>query len=170
MKTICLAALWWAALAVALSQDAVLEQAASPAKRADAAGNRPVRHVKVYAQPGRFGGWPANHGLWSWGDEILVGFSAGYHKDLGLERHNIDRERPEEHLLARSRDGGETWTIENPAEKGALIPAGKALHGVAPPGLQEKPWRDCPGGIDLDRKSTRLNSSHSRASRMPSSA
>ena len=27
--------------------------------------------------------------------------------------------------------------------------AGKALHGVAPPGLEEKSWRDCPGGIDF---------------------
>jgi len=109
---------------------------------------RATRHIKVYAEPGRFGGWPANHGLWSWGNEILVGFSRGYHKDLG-ERHNIDREKPEEHLLARSLDGGETWTIENPATQGVLIPSGRALHGIAPPGLKEKPWRDCPGGIDF---------------------
>jgi hypothetical protein len=107
-----------------------------------------ARHVKVFDVPGRFGGWPANHGLWSWGNEILVGFSAGYYKDLG-DRHHIDREKPEEHLLARSRDGGETWTIENPAAQGALIPAGGVLHGVAPPGLKEKPWRDSPGGIDF---------------------
>jgi predicted neuraminidase len=108
-----------------------------------------VRHVKVYAERGRFGGWPANHGLWSWGDEIVVGFSAGYFKDNGPARHAIDHDRPEEHLLARSRDGGETWGIENPAERGALIPVGNALHGVTPPGLKEKPWQDCPGGIDF---------------------
>ncbi len=59
-----------------------------------------IRHVAVYSAAGRFGGWPANHGIWSWGDEILVGFSAGYYKDLGADRHAIDRERPEEHLLA----------------------------------------------------------------------
>src|SRR6188474_2026088 len=88
--------------------------------------HRAIRHVKVYAEPGRFGGWPANHGLWSWGNEILVGFSRGFYKDLG-ERHNIDRERPEEYLLARSLDGGETWSVENPAEHGELIPAGKTL-------------------------------------------
>src|SRR5207244_7925295 len=104
------------------------------------------KHVTVYAKPGRFGGWPANHGIWSWGDEILVGFSAGYHKDLGPDRHNIERARPEEHLLARSRDGGETWTIENPAEKGALIPFGPALHAAALPAVQEKPWRADPAG------------------------
>jgi hypothetical protein len=110
----------------------------------------PARHVKVYAEPGRFGGWPANHGIWSWGDEILVGFSAGYFKDNGPDRHAIDHDRPEEHLLARSQNGGETWTIENPAEHGALIPAGPALHGITPPGLQEPPWKDCPGGINFN--------------------
>ena len=80
-----------------------------------------VEHVKVYHQPGRFGGWPANHGIWSWGNEILVGFSAGYHKDLGPTRHNIDHDKPEEHLLARSKDGGQTWSIENPAQHGVLL-------------------------------------------------
>jgi hypothetical protein len=109
------------------------------------------RHVRVYSVPGRFGGWPANHGSWSWGDEILIGFSAGYYKDQGPTRHHIDRQRPEEHLLARSRDGGETWSIEDPARHGALIPAGTALHGQPPPGLREKEWTDCPGGIDFTR-------------------
>jgi hypothetical protein len=104
---------------------------------------------KVYAEPGRFGGWPANHGIWSWGDEILVGFSAGFFKDNGPDRHAIDHDRPEEHLLARSRDSGETWTIENPAAHGALIPVGTALHGVTPPGLKQRPLKDCPGGIDF---------------------
>jgi hypothetical protein len=108
-----------------------------------------VLHVSVFAQPGRFGGWPANHGIWSWGDEILVGFSAGYHKDLGPERHNIDRDKPEEHLLARSLDGGLTWSIENPAQHGALIPAGAALHGTESPSRREPDWQDCPGGIDF---------------------
>src|SRR4051812_16935204 len=108
-----------------------------------------VRHVKVYHRPGRFGGWPANHGIWSWGNEILVGFSAGYHKDNGPERHNIDHDRPEEHLLARSLDGGLTWTIEDPAAEGSLIPTGEALHGVTPSGRVEKPWSECPGEIDF---------------------
>lgn len=108
-----------------------------------------ARHLNVYSEPGRFGGWPANHGIWSWGDEILVGFSAGYHKDNGPKRHAIDHDRPEEHLLARSRDGGETWAIENPSRQGALIPVGSALHGITPPGLAERPWEDCPGDIDF---------------------
>lgn len=105
--------------------------------------------VRVYGPPGRFGGWPANHGIWSWGDEILVGFGAGHFKNNGPKRHAIDHDKPEEHLLARSLDGGKTWSIENPAEKGSLIPVGKALHGVTPPGLKEKDWMECPGGIDF---------------------
>lgn len=112
-------------------------------------GPQAVRNIVVYGPPKRFGGWPANHGIWSWGNEILVGFGAGHFRDNGPERHAIDHDAPEEHLLARSLDGGETWSIENPAEQGALIPAGKSLHGVTPPGLVEKEWQDCPGGIDF---------------------
>ena len=107
------------------------------------------KHVNVYAEPHRFGGWPANFGIWSWGNEILCGFAAGHSKDNGPGFHAIDHDKPEEHLLARSLDGGETWKIENPAAQGALIPVGKGLHGVTPPGLKEKPWQDCPGGIDF---------------------
>jgi predicted neuraminidase len=112
-------------------------------------GDLPARHAMVFHEKGQFGGWPANHGIWSWGDEILVGFSAGSYKDLGPDRHAIDRDRPERHLFARSRDGGLTWKVEDPSTKGVLVPTGKALHGIAPPGAKEKPWRDCPGGIDF---------------------
>src|SRR5436853_483290 len=71
-----------------------------------------IQHLTVYSQPGRYGGWPANHGTWSWNNEILVGFSAAYYKWLGPDRHPYDRSRPEEPYLARSLDGGETWNIE----------------------------------------------------------
>jgi hypothetical protein len=108
-----------------------------------------VEHVKVYHQKSRFGGWPANHGIWSWGDEILVGFSAGYHKDLGPAVHNIDREKPEEHLLARSKDGGKTWSIENPAPQHVLVGTAGMRHGTVPPDCTEPEPIDCPGGIDF---------------------
>ena len=75
-------------------------------------GPKVVRHVTVYSKSGRYGGWPANHGIWSWGNEILVGFSAAYYKWLGPDRHPYDRSRSEEPYLARSLDGGESWTIE----------------------------------------------------------
>src|ERR1035441_2983081 len=73
-----------------------------------------VYNVLVYKEPGRFGGWPANHGIWSWGNEIVVGFSAAYFKHMPLDRHQYDDTKPEEPRLARSLDGGNTWTIEAP--------------------------------------------------------
>ena len=94
-----------------------------------AAGEPPrvLQQVKVYSEPGRFAGWPANHGIWSWGDEILVGFSRGYDKDNGPDYH-IDPDRPEDFLLARSKDGGATWSIEEPRPPGAL--GGHARHAA----------------------------------------
>ena len=108
-----------------------------------------VNQVLVYREPGRFAGWPANHGMWCWGNEILVGFSRGYHKDLGEGRHNIDREKPEEFLLSRSTDGGETWTTEFPNAKGHLIPRGDSLHGTELPGVPIPPLRQCTAAVDL---------------------
>ncbi len=111
------------------------------------AEERSLVHVKIYFQRGRFAGWPANHGIWSWGNEILVGFSAGYYQDQGPERHNIDHQKPEEHLLARSTDGGKTWTIENPARRHVLVGTAGMRHGIVPPGCTEPEPGDCPGGI-----------------------
>lgn len=138
-----------AAVAAVLAMVCSKALAAEPANQRDDDKAPTVHHVDVYRVPERFGGWPANHGIWNWGNEILVGFSAGTMKDNGPERHAIDHDRPEEHLLARSLDGGESWTIENPAEHGALIPTGKSLHGIAPPQLKQPVPIDCPGDIDF---------------------
>jgi hypothetical protein len=73
-----------------------------------------LEHIVVYSERGRFGGWPANHGAWSWGNEMLVGFSAAYHQRKEPGRHQYDNTKPEEPRLARSLDGGATWTIETP--------------------------------------------------------
>jgi hypothetical protein len=106
-------------------------------------------HVKVYYEAGRFGGWPANHGMWCWGDEILVGYGRGYYRDLGAVRHHFDRDKPEEHWLARSLDGGLTWTHEHPATLGSLVPRGKALHGIETPGVPIPPLQDLTTPIDF---------------------
>jgi len=128
-----------------------------------------ARHVTVYKEKGRFGGWPANHGVWIWGNEIVVGFSRGYYKDLGEERHNIDRDKPEEHVLARSTDGGETWSIEQPNEKGYLLPQGEALHGTELKGVAIKPATEFTGEIDFTHPdlafTTRMSSADDGASR-----
>jgi len=72
-----------------------------------------VDHVEVYNAADRFAGWPANNGIWNWGDEIVVGFTLGYHKET--DGHTIDRSRPSVPQQARSLDGGMTWTIETPS-------------------------------------------------------
>ena len=110
---------------------------------------RVIQNVPIYAVPGHFGGWPANHGIWIWGNEIVVGFSAGDYKDLGPKRHAIDRQKPEYHLLARSLDGGQSWSIEDPGKQGVLIGTRGMRHGTLPPGVSEKEPVDCPGGIDF---------------------
>lgn len=67
-------------------------------------------HTTVYSQPGMYAGWPANHGAWQWGDEFLVGFIRGTYKVGGI--HNITGVL--EKVQARSLDGGQTWTVEEP--------------------------------------------------------
>ena len=105
-----------------------------------------VRHVIVYKETGRYAGWPANHGAWQWGNELLVGFEIGYLKATD-KYHAIDYDRPEEHVLARSKDGGETWTIEKP--EGLRPPPGARVAGV--PVAGGKPVTDFTGRMDFKK-------------------
>jgi hypothetical protein len=116
-----------------------------PAAGGDA--NSAIRHITVYRVAGRYGGWPANHGIWSWGDEIVVGFEAGYFK-YNDKRHSIDWDRPAQHVLARSLDGGETWSLEHP--EGLKPPDAVKIAGVPTEPGGKQP-RDCPGGIDFTK-------------------
>ncbi|MHC4624823.1 MAG: exo-alpha-sialidase, partial [Planctomycetota bacterium] len=86
----------------------------------------PVENVIVSHEPGRFAGWPANNGVWKWGNEILVGFhQADYvEKDCSHSLGGNGR-----NLLARSLDGGATWMVEDPENF-----AGDGGEAVASPG------------------------------------
>ena len=70
------------------------------------------QNVVVFNETGRYGGWPANHGLWQWGDELVVGFQVAWFKHATND-HAIDRSKPSDHWQARSLDGGLTWRVEN---------------------------------------------------------
>ena len=144
-------------LAVTLTLAAAAMAAEPPTPRLD--------HVVVYKEAGRFCGWPANHGIWSWGNEIVVGFELGYFKD-NPRGHDIDYSRPAEHVLARTIDGGRSWTLERPA--GLQPPPDVKIAGVPATG-GGKPLADCPGGIDFTHPdfamTFRMTSIHAGASR-----
>jgi len=104
------------------------------------AAQRPasIENVTVFHETGRFGGWPANNGVWVWGDEILVGFSLGSFK-VNERGHSIDSAKPQVTRFARSLDGGRTWKIEKPA-----FPESRDQ--------EEKAEAEPPGGIDFTHK------------------
>lgn len=94
-----------------------------------------VEHHIVYHQEKEFAAWPANEGLWSWGDEILVGFNVADFKERN-DTHSISGDMGV--AFARSLDGGQTWTVERHAN-------------VQPPAKLASPSRHqpSPGGIDF---------------------
>lgn len=115
-----------------------------------------MEHIILYREPGRYAGWPANYGIWAWGDEIVVGFTVGYHDPAG-GFHARDRSRPFVAMQARSLDGGLRWTI---GPTPCRMPGGRGLSAdehVRPDlgtlaaieqGLADVP-APCPGGVDF---------------------
>ncbi len=83
-----------------------------------------MQHAIVYAEPGRFAGWPANNGIWSWGDEILVAFATADYVEKDTT-HSVEKGAPRKTLTARSTDGGETWKIDEP--QGLVDDAARAV-------------------------------------------
>ncbi|MHC4474031.1 MAG: exo-alpha-sialidase [Planctomycetota bacterium] len=71
-----------------------------------------IKHVVVYDEPGRYAGWPSNGGFWMWGNEMAVAFECSWFKDRPdwMDGHARDRTKPNEDFVARSTDGGQTWT------------------------------------------------------------
>jgi hypothetical protein len=114
--------------------------------------NPPASHSIVYKESGRFGGWPANHGIWIWGNEIVVGFRSAHFKVMPVG-HARDPQKPEDEYQARSLDGGKTWTVEKPRE---LVRPENG--GPAPV--------DSPGGIDFTHPDFALMFRHSGNTRL----
>ncbi len=113
-----------------------------------------MEHVVIYKEAGRYAGWPANYGIWSWGDEIVVGFTVGYH-DSSAGFHARDRNRPFVGKQARSLDGGASWSgVDTPCR----APANKGLSadehmnedlGIGQADSGGNAPVDCPGGLDF---------------------
>jgi hypothetical protein len=72
-------------------------------------------HVEVFQKDGRFAAWPANGGMWVWGNEILVCYTEADH--LGTTGHTYDSTTAWS-MFARSLDGGQTWTREDAHAQG----------------------------------------------------
>lgn len=113
-----------------------------------------MQHITIYREPGRFAGWPANYGIWHWGNEIVVGFTAGYTDPAG-GFHARDKSRPFLPMQARSLDGGLTWSVqETPCRRpgGRGLSADEhmnpALHVLDLLDGDEGP-QPCPGQIDF---------------------
>lgn len=113
-------------------------------------------HVVVYREAGKFAGWPANYGMWLWGNELVVGFTQCTQM-AGAGFHSRTRELPAYPMQARSLDGGRTWsTIRTPAQS----PGGRGFSAdehmklelrvkqAIELGLEPLPG-PCPGNIDF---------------------
>ncbi|MCM2273929.1 MAG: glycoside hydrolase [Candidatus Didemnitutus sp.] len=74
-----------------------------------------IEHRVVYHDTKEFAGWPANEGMWAWGDELLVGFEVARYTEVDKD-HSIDRSSPKRITFARSLDGGRTWLAEEHPE------------------------------------------------------
>jgi len=106
-----------------------------------------VENVVVYHNPAEFAGWPANEGMWSWGDEMLVAFEVAKYVEVEKD-HSIDRDSPKRIVFARSLDGGKTWKAEEHPTIGVPEYLGEPdKHKQDRPGL--KAPVASPGGIDF---------------------
>ena len=88
-----------------------------------------TKNVIAYFEAGRFGGWPANGGIWSWGDEIAVCVTRAWFKH-NPEEHSVDRDKPGVTAIVRSLDGGETWQMEEHKELQMSSGAKSAPGGI----------------------------------------
>ena len=80
-----------------------------------------LKNVVVASETDRFKAWPANNGMWKWGDEMLVMYTDATPDFSNTNTHTYDRKKETFLEQARSLDGGLTWKIE----KGKIVKPGK---------------------------------------------
>jgi len=103
----------WPYAKVTLAPMSAAKSVLDPALRPES-----IRHVNIFKERGRYGGWPAGYSAnqWVWGNEIMVAFLRGYYKHSPTS-HNVDWSKPSDRCQARSLDGGETWSLEETSKK-----------------------------------------------------
>jgi hypothetical protein len=102
-----------------------------------------VKNVEIYRKADEFAAWPANYGLWIWGDEVVTIFLQGF-RGTSEDLHARDKGRPFIPVQARSRDGGETWSIER---FNGFVPGSQTLSGDE----HVVPDLEAQRGIDIER-------------------
>lgn len=113
-----------------------------------------IEHHDVFFKKGGFAAWPANYGMWLWGEEVLAVFAVG---ELGHQGrlHARDKHRDFVPVQSRSLDGGHTWRSE-PFR--GIVPGGRSLSADEhlAPSLQSGPQinllqlSDQPSKIDFE--------------------
>jgi len=110
----------------------------------------------VYREDGKFAGWPANYGMWRWGDEFVVSFTqCTFQARAGFHARREDR--PAFPLQSRSLDGGRTWTTirtpaQSPGNRGFsadehMIPDLRVAKAIE---MKQEPLpKACQGGINF---------------------
>lgn len=94
-----------------------------------------IEHGIIWKDDGKFAAWPANNGMWIWGDEVLVGFVVADHKADAEGLHTYDPLTARNHY-ARSMDGGKSWKVEEALMLGQTA---TAYDNVVPAPQREEP-------------------------------
>ena len=66
----------------------------SPTSPADEDLIGDATHGTVRHEAGRYSGWPANGGIWSWGNEILVRYKNGQFQDKRIGSQDVNYNKP----------------------------------------------------------------------------
>lgn len=106
-----------------------------------------MQHITVYKERDRFAGWPANYGIWSWGNEVVCGFTVGHlSRDPSSGFHARDSSKPFLPMQARSLDGGQTWDV---SPTPCPLPGGKGISADehVEDALKVSPVVDSPGAL-----------------------
>jgi hypothetical protein len=108
-----------------------------------------VENNVVFSDSQLFAGWPANEGMWQWGDEMLVAFNVAKYQ----EQENTHNTAPGSYQwvnFARSLDGGQSWAIEHHPEvstPGIFNGSGQYVKASGYPAIPAP--QPSPGGFDF---------------------